>query len=175
MLKWIWQKVKFGIVPLFIICIPIFLAYKLWEIVVAWGLHITKNDLFDVPISIAILITISFLFGYLLDRPALQKFLKENCLEVPIVGGLLLVLLLPKEELQLVEIRTTWGPTPQEGNWEYALVTTKPWNDGSVTWYRVHTLGWTGKLFSRIGQSNVRQIDRSPREVWITVFSMGLL
>lgn len=174
-MKWIWQKVKFGIIPLFILCIPIFLAYKLWEVVVAWGLHITKNEFLDVPISIAILLTISFLFGYLLDRPNFQNFLKENCLKVPIVGGLLLVLFLPKDELQLVEIRTTWGSAPEEGNWEYALVTTRPWNEDGVLWYRVHTLGWTGKLFSRVGHSNVKQINRSPREVWITIFSMGLL
>jgi|SRR3989344_1050099 len=170
-----WSRIKLGIIPLLVVGLLIFLVYKVGEIINDWGLHLVGNPLFDVPINVVIVLFATFLFGCLLEYPPFNNFAKENFAEIPIIGGLLLLLLLPKHELQLVEIRTVPGNTPEEENWEYAIITKELPVENGVRWYRVHTLGWTGKLFCRVSERSLRPTNRPDRDVWLSVFSMGLL
>ena len=174
-MKKIWQWFRSGIVPLFITSIPIYLSYWLWEIIDNKGFHLVGNMFYDVPITIGIIIFSACSCGYLVSRTWFQDFAKKYLVEVPVVGWLIVIFVLPKGKLNLVEIRTTWGSAQEEGNWEYALETCDPWTEDGALWHRVHTLGWTGKLFSRIGDKNIREISVPPHKAWMTIFSMGLL
>lgn len=172
----LWPRVKLGLIPLVIIAIPVFLGKEFWGLVDAWGVHLIGNDLADVPVNLVILLVGCYLLGLLLEFPKVKVFIQENSLKLPLIGGLVYAVLVPHEDVKLVEIKTFWGPTPAEENWEYALVTYGPWIDKEdYTWYRVHTLGWAGRLFSRVGERNIRETGLPDREVWMIVISMGLL
>lgn len=174
-MKKVWQWLKSGIIPLFIAFIPIYLSCWIWEVIDSKGFHFLHNPFYDVPITIAIVFFSACLCGYLVSREWFVNFAEEYLLEIPIIGWLIVVFVLPKRKLNLVEIKTTWGPTPQEGNWEYALETCDPWVEDGVTWHRAHTLGWTGKLYCRIGDANIREIRVPPHKAWMTIISLGLL
>ena len=173
----LWPRVKLGLIPLVIICIPVFLGKESWRLVDSWGLHLVGNDLADVPINLAILFVGCYLLGLLLELPLVKDFIKDNSLKLPVIGGLIYAVLVPHGDVRLVEIKTLWGSSDAaDENWEYALVTNGPWTDErGNSWHRVHTLGWTGKLFSRVGKNNVRETGLSDRDVWMIVLSMGLL
>lgn len=175
----LWPKIKLGLIPVIIIGISVYLAMKLrglWRLIDVRGLHLVGNDLVDVPINIAILLVGGYLLGWFSEVPKVKALIKESSLKLPIIGGLVYAVLVPHDDVKLVEIKTLWGLTPAEENWEYALVTYGPWpeSDGTI-WYRIHTLGWAGKLFSRVGKNNVRDTGLPDREVWMVVISMGLL
>ena len=171
----IWPDIKLGAVPFVVISALLFLTYEVWGVVNSWGLHLVGKKLFDVPISISILLALLFFLGRLVRQPTFNQFAKENFIKIPVIGGLLLLLFLPKHELRLIETKTVYGTMPAEESWEYALVTKDLGEEGGVKWYRVHTLGWTGKLFSRVGEKNVRLTGKPDKDVWMTVLSMGLL
>jgi hypothetical protein len=174
-MKKIWQWFKLGILPLFIVSIPIYLFYLIWEVIDKYGFHLIGNSYYDVPVTIAIIIFTACLCGSLVNRPWFENLSKNYLIHLPIIGWMIVVFVLPKRKLHLVEIKTTWGPTPEEGNWEYALETCDPWIEDGIRWHRVHTLGWTGKLFCRIGDANIREINVPSHKAWMTIISMGIL
>lgn len=169
-MKWIWTRIKIGVVPLVILGIPVAGASYIWGIFVNMGLHLFKRQWVDVPFSIALVLTLCLLSGILLLRPKFQGFFKEVLPALPIVGPVLLRILVPKEDLKLVEIQT------YDGNWEFALCLHK-WTDGDTVWYRAHTLGFgSGKLFSKVAEKNISLIpDDKQRDAWVILLSMGLL
>ena len=170
----IWQRVKLGAIPFVVAAILLFLTYQLLGFVLRWGLHLTGNDLLDATVNIAIVFAVTYCFGYLFEFQSFQEFTKRHFPRIPLLGPMLLILILPRK-LELVEIRTVPGLQDGDGSWEYALVTRDPWEEDGIKWYRAHTLGLTGRLFVRISEGNVRPTNRPDRDVWMTVFSMGLL
>lgn len=169
-MKWIWTRIKIGVVPLVILAIPIAGASYIWGVFVNMGLHLFKRQWVDVPFSIALVLTLCLLSGILLLRPKFQDFFKEVLPRIPIVGPILLRVLVPKDDLRLIEVQT------YDGNWEYAI-SLHTWEEDGVIWYRVHTLGFgSGKLFSRVDKKNIRLIpDEKQRDAWVVVLSIGLL
>jgi len=170
----IWPRIKLGAIPFIVAAIIFFLSEQLWNIVLGKGLNLTGNNFLDVPINLAIILAAIYLLGFLFEKQSLQEFAKIYFHKVPIFGPMLLLLILPRK-LELVQIKSTPGNFGEEGCWEYAIVVRDAWEEGGLVWYRVHTLGWTGKLYSRISASNVRPTNRPARDVWASVFSMGLL
>lgn len=169
-MKWIWIRIKIGVVPWVILGIPVLGAKYIWGIFNESGLHIFKLAWADVPLSIIVVLAIGLLSGILLLRPAFQDFFKKVLPAIPIIGPMLLRVLVPKEDLKLVEIQT------YDGNWEYAI-SLHVWTEDGIVWYRVHTLGFgSGKLFSRVDSKNIRLIpDEKQRDAWVVVLSIGLL
>lgn len=175
-MKGVWATVKIGLIPLALIFIPMLMIDWLWAAVNAWGIHPFNNNLIDVPLNIILALFGSYLVGYLFKRPKFQEFAKNYFIKIPVLGGLLLHLIVPKCELRLVEIKTVPGFTAAEENWEYALVMQEAWLEDEIIWYCVHTIGWAGKLFSRVGEGNVKIIPpEKQKEAWVTIISMGLL
>ncbi len=176
MLEKHWSRIKLGAIPLIIIFIPIGLVFYLWGLVDAWGLHLTKNSFYDVPISFLILLVAVWLLGSLFTKAWFKDFGEKHFLKVPMIGGLLFVLIIDRK-LELVEVRTAPGTNLESGGfWEYALVTKDSWMEDGNIWYRVHTLGLTSnRLSSRVSNDIVRPLNRSQREALLTVVSMGLL
>lgn len=170
----IWYRVKLGAIPFVIASILIFLSYELCGILLHWGFHFTGITLFDVPVNFLLLIISCYVFGFLFEHKNFQQFTKNHFPRIPLLGPMLLLLILPRK-LELIEIRTVPGVFDGDGSWEYALVTRDPWEENGIVWYRAHTLGLTGRLYVRISESNVRHSKRSDRDIWMTVFSMGLL
>ncbi len=170
MLKWAWLRIKIGAVPFVILGIPIAIGMYIWGKFNQWGIHPFKIQWADVPLSILGVSALFLLSGILLLRPKFQEIFKEILPNIPFIGPILLRMIVPKEDLKLVEVQT-YG-----GNWEYAFCLHK-WPEDGVTWYRVHTLGFgSGKLFSRVDEKNILSIpDYKQRDAWITVLSMGLL
>ncbi|MEK7647172.1 MAG: hypothetical protein AAB378_02230 [Patescibacteria group bacterium] len=173
--KKFWQLIKAGIVPLFALSVPIYLIYWIWMFVNNAGLHLTHNPYYDVPITIAIAVLSACLCGYLVTREWFISFAKEFLLEIPLVNWLVVVFILPKRKLNLVEIRTVWGPTPEESGWEYGMETCDPWEENGILYHRVHTLGWMGRLFSKVGDKNIRLVEEPPHKIWLRIFSLGIL
>ncbi|MBU6142250.1 hypothetical protein KGO95_04040 [Patescibacteria group bacterium] len=169
-MKWAWERIKIGVVPLVIVGIPVFGLVSIWGFFGRWGLHMFHRSWIDIPLSTAIVGLLALLDGMLLLRPTLQRFFKNLLPEIPIIGPILLRIMVPKDDLGLVEIQTF------DGNWEYALCL-HVWEDKDETWYRVHTLGvGSGRLFSRVRARNIRLIATSKQhEAWMIVLSMGLL
>jgi len=174
-LKLVWQWFRAGIVPLFIAAIPIYLSYWLWMALHSYGIHPTGNPFCDVPITIALIIFTACLSGYLVSRQWFEELSKKYLIHIPIIGWMIVIFVLPKRKLNLVEVKSTWGPAPEESCWEFALETCDPWEEDKLVWHRVHTLGWTGKLFCRIGDKNIRALTVPPHKAWMTILSMGLL
>ncbi len=167
---WVWQRIKIGVVPLVIVGIPLFGLVSVWDFLRAWGLHLFHRSWIDVPFSVAIAGGVALLAGMLLLRPTVQKFFKELLPGVPIIGPILLRVMVPKEDLKLVEVQT------YDGNWEYALCL-HVWKEKGAIRYRVHTLGLgSGRLFSRVEEKNILLIPAAKQhEAWMIVLSMGLL
>jgi len=175
-MKEVWAKIKVGLIPLVVIVIPAFIVYKTWLVISNFGVHPFSNDLLDVPINISIILVIAYSIGCLFKRPNFQEFSKKHFVNIPIVGGILLHIIVPRCDLRLVELKTFSGPSNQEGDYEYALVMRESWKEDGKTWYCVHTLGWAGRLFSRVSESNIRNIpDNQQKEAWVTIFSVGLI
>ncbi len=164
----VWPRVKLGIIPLIILGIPVWLMWELGSVINSLGFHFFKSSLLNVPLNVAVILTVSFLLGYLLDRSQFQNFIKRNYVNVPFPFSLIWMLFLSRGEVKLIQIQT------YDGNWEYALETMESWEEGGKLWHRVHTLGWTGKLFSQVRDDNVKEVDRPERAVWMSVFSLGL-
>ena len=171
----IWRYFKWGIIPLFIVRLLLYIFCWTWGFTDENGFHLMKNPFFDVPITAAIVFFSSCLFGYLVSRSWYEKFAKTILLRIPVIGGLIVAGTLPKGKRVLVEVKTTWGPTPEECCWEYALETCDPWEEDSLTWHRVHTLGWTGKLICRVGDKNIRELKIPQHKAWATIITLGLL
>lgn len=169
-MKWAWERIKIGVVPIAIIGLPVFALVSVWNFLGRWGLHLFHRPWIDVPISMTIVTVLALLDGMLLLRPTLQQFFKRLLPSLPIVGPILLRIMVPKDDLGLVEVQT------YDGNWEYALCL-HVWEDKKETWYRVHTLGvGSGRLFSRAHAKNIRLIPTSKQhEAWMIILSMGLL
>lgn len=169
-MKWAWSRIKIGVVPLVILAIPVAGASYIWGVFVNMGLHLFKRQWVDVPFSIALVLTLCLLSGILLLRPKFQNFFKEVLPALPIIGPVLLRVLVPKEDLKLIEIQT------YDGNWEFALCL-HTWVEYGETWNRAHTLGFgSGKLFSRVSLKNILVIpEYKQRDAWMVVLSMGLL
>ena len=110
----------------------------------------------------------------MVSRAWFENLVKDYLVSIPILG-LLLVIFVLKHNLDLVEVRTTWGPTPEESNWEYGFETREPWFEDGIKWHKVHTLCWAGKLYSRIGDRNIMKCREPAHKVWMSVFSLGLL
>ena len=169
-MKWIWTRIKIGVVPLVILAIPFVGASYIWGVFVNMGLHLFKRQWIDVPVSIVLVLALCLLSGILLLRPKFQDFFKEVLPAIPIVGPILLRILVPKDDLRLIEVQT------YDGNWEYAI-SMHAWTEDGITWYRVHTLGFgSGKLFSRVAEKNILIIpDNKQHDAWVVVLSIGLL
>jgi hypothetical protein len=171
----IWSKIKLGIIPIVLLGVPVFIFYELLLMISAIRFRVFGNPFLDVPLSVAIVLGIAFVFGHILEWPRVKDWIRKYYIKIPFLGRILLVLAIPKHELEIIEVKTTPGPTHEEGCWEYAVIT-KDWEENGMRWYRAHTIGIGGKLFSRISESNVRHL--SPREkkaVWLTVLSFGFL
>ena len=173
-MKKLWQWFKLGVPPLIITFIVKYASCWIWNGKDNWGLHLVNNLFLDIPITAIIIFFSGCLYGYLVSREWFEKFAKEYLLVIPVIGWLV-VCILPKGNLKLIEVRTTWGPTLEESCWEYALETRDPWLEDGVIWHRAHTLGWTGKLFCSVGDGNIREISVPQHKAWITILSLGLL
>ncbi|MBI5045854.1 MAG: hypothetical protein HZC14_02555 [Candidatus Niyogibacteria bacterium] len=173
--KKFWQLIKAGIIPLFVASIPIYLCYWTWVFVDNNGLHLLGKSYYDVPITIAIAILSACLCGFMVTREWFINFAKEFLLEIPMINWLVAVFILPKRKLNLVEVRTVCGQTPEEGCWEYGMEPCDPWTENGITYHRVHTLGWMGRLFSMVDDKNIRPVTEPPHKIWLRIFSLGIL
>lgn len=170
----IWSRNKLGAIPFIVAAILLYLAYHISHFILAWGLHLTGNDLFDALINMVIIFMATYFFGWLFEREHFQEFAKAHFPKIPLLGPMMLLLILPRK-LEMIEIKTVPGFREEEGGWEYAILTRDPWEENGVIWYRAHTLGLGGRLFPRISSSHVRPTNRPDRDVWMSVFSMGLV
>lgn len=170
----VWARIKLGAIPFVVVAIILFLVYHLSGFVLHWGFHFTGNSSLDVLVNIAVVIVSTCYFGYLFERNGFQSFARDYFPRIPLLGPILLLLILPRK-LDLIEIKTVPGLCVEDGSFEYALITRDPWEENGIKWYRAHTLGLTGRLYARISESNVRPTNRTDREIWLTVISMGLL
>ncbi len=168
--EWAWERMKIGAVPYAILVIPYMLICWIWGAMVKYGHVFFRNEWLDVPLNVIVISAVLILTGWLLLRPWFQSIVKRHLVRVPRIGTLLYISLVPKEDIELVEVQT------YDGNWEYALLL-RTWPDEGKRWHRVHTLGFgSGKLYSRAEEKNIRRIPpEKQRSAWVTIFSFGLL
>ncbi|MBI3046356.1 MAG: hypothetical protein HYY86_02360 [Candidatus Harrisonbacteria bacterium] len=178
---WLWDNFKLGVTPLILLIIIWIAIAWLSPLVLRWGslllkFHIVNLVAVDVSLNLLILSLAIMIFGYLRKLEWFQKFI---CifLKVPIVG-LPIYKVLSVKPFILVEVRTVWGPTPEESCWEYAILLGEEEEelpDRKLIWYRAHTLGMgSGKLFSRVGRLNIRFLSKKEQKrAWLLVMTMG--
>ena len=180
-LAWVWENFKLGVTPLILLIIIRLTIAWLSPLALRWGSLLLKFRIVnlvavDVSLNLLILSAAIVIFGYLRQLEWFQEFILIF-LKVPIVG-LPIYKVLSVKPFTLVEVRTVWGPTPEESCWEYAILLGEEKEelpDRKLTWYRAHTLGLgSGKLFSRVGRLNIRFLSKKEQKrSWLLVMTMG--
>lgn len=189
MLKWIgkimgkyilflWELIKLGGTPLIIVTIFWLTICWGWDLGVHHSHNFVDNKILNVGLNLAMVSVASAVFGFIRKQLWFQNLI-INFLKVPIAGPLV-YRLLAVGPLTLVEVKTVWGPTPEECAWEYAILLGS-WDDNifgrTLTWFRVHTLGFgSGKLLERTGKAIIIFIpNEEQKNAWIVVIIMGFI
>jgi len=170
-----WSRAKSGIIPLILVGAFLFIFYQLQRAINAIGFHPTGWPFVDVILAIIIVLVAADLIGRVLEWNCVTSLVKSHLYRIPYIGSILLILVAKRNNLRVVEIRTTVGPTPNEGCWEFGIATAGPWDEDGITCHAVHTLGIGSKLISCVTQSNIRDAKKSFREVSLAVLSGGTL
>ncbi len=170
------DNIRLGGTPLVILVIFYLALSWSWNWGVSKSYHLVDNIALNLFLNLLSISVVACVFGYLRKRDGFQNFI-TIFLKFPIVGPMI-YRLLAVGPLTVVEVRTVWGPTPEESAWEYAILLGS-WEediDGRILkWYRVHTLGFgSGKLFSRVGSLNIILIpNNEQKDAWLVILTMG--
>jgi hypothetical protein len=170
-----WSRVKSGIIPLIVIGVFYFIFHELRRAINAIGFHPTGWPIIDIFLAIVIVLIAAELIGRIFEWEWVGNLVKHHLYKIPYIGSILLILVAKHNNLRVVEIRTTVGPTPDEGCWEFGIATAGPWVRKGILCHTVHTIGVGSRLISCVTQSNIRDPKKSFREVSIAALSGGTL
>ena len=176
-----WDNFKSGGTPLVILIIFYHVLVWAWSLVWHWGVklpkfHIINQATANIALNLFILFTAVEIFGYIRKQEWFQDLILIF-LKIPFIGPRIYKVLSVKPFV-LVEVRTVWGPTPEESCWEYAILLGKEeeeFPDRKLIWSRVHTLGaGSGKFISRAGSKNIRHLSEEEQKKALSlVLSFG--
>ena len=168
--KTFWSKVKQGAIPLILLGV----LYKLVHIISATGIRVTGWPIIDAPLNVLLVIGIAFLVGHILGYQCVKNWIEMHYSKMWIPGRILFAITAWKHDLEIIEIKTTPGKG-KKGCWEYAVVGKGPWQEYGIYWFRVHTLGFAGKPFSRVSVSHTMPTGKSVRDIALIILSFGTL